>query len=1481
MADSSENRDPLDRMAEEFVARYRAGERPSLTEYTERMPYRADEVRDLFPALVELEQLKPPEGESTGDFVPPIGPADPEQIGEYRILRRIGLGGMGVVYEAVQESLGRHVALKLLPYEVLANPRRLARFRREAKAAAGLHHTNIVPVFGTGHADGRHYYAMQFIAGHPLDAVIDEVRRQRDLPGRLPRAQGAVTMVASAFMTGRFSRPTVAASASATHDSGSFVVPDPPTAPPAEPLPSLSGSFSDDGQAYWVAVARVVAQVADALAYAHAQGVLHRDIKPANLLLDLKGTVWVTDFGLAKAKESDDLTQEGEIVGTLRYMAPERFDGAGDHRADIYALGLSLYEMLTLRPAFDTENRARLIEQLVQANPPKPRSINPTIPRDLETVALKAMARDPAQRYQNAEDLADDLRRFVEDRPVRARRATTTEKLWRWCRRNRAVASLVAMVFLVTTAWAVTSSAFALRVYEIARQYAEQRDWARAAERNGLRKLFDAYVSESKANRMSRRSGQRIETLARVAQAVELGRALKVPQEKMDELRQIAVTALAMPDMVARYTGEIPPGAAITDISDDASQAIFWEEGTKQHVIRYVGDAFEVCRLPRTEHATQALFSPDGRSILRYQPELPECLVEVWNVAGSENQRIRQDRLSVFLHHFRADSRVLALALTDGTVLIWDLQTGAEINRLPGVQQRLKVFLHPRAPLIASCSYLSPRVLLRDYHTGQVVQAIDPPWPMGSTWLAWHPDGKRLFVAAGDTNEVQEYQFDEASRLLRPARLLHTTEHGGNTISINRTGDRLANCGWGVRPGILDLETGRVLFEVTQRSSLPNFRFSADGRSLVGIWGLPRGRGSYGVIELGDAREVRTIPLLTPGGGRPVIHPGGRLAVIPQGDRFTFVDVTGLRELAVVKRGSHRFVSLAFDGQGRLYSNSFEGCFRWPVRFDGDRVTVGLPERLPFYPGSEGIAASADGRTVAQAQYAGYGMEKYAGGWLLTPDRPDDPRYLLRHGYGMAGAAVSPDGRWVYFDVHGGHALVYDSRTGRLAWEDTKGSLGGAARFTSDGCWLVGSWAACRVGKWDNPVILDPSRSGTVFDVSPDSTTAILSTTEGYARLVEITTGRELVRIEAPEGGLGSVSFSRDGTRLLEPMSEGLRVWDLRRIRARLAELRLDWVAPPFPPEPEDNRGVPPSLELTIPGGDLLSDPAKLAAYDRGVTTARLLLNLLDAQSHLEIALRLTSANEPAKALAHFRVATLTRPESSVIRMQTGQCLLSLRRAEEAIAEFTAAAKARPEEYRPRYWRAQAYRRIGRYAEAAEDLTAVLAYFPEDAELYEKRAACFAAMGDKAREAADRAAAAKFVPRSPEGLNYRAWQLLTGPHANRDPQRALELSQKAVELEPDHADYLNTLGVALYRNDRFTEAIRTLEKSLKAGKGESDAFDLFFLAMSHAKVGDAARAKDDFDQAVAWLLRRKNQLGQHATELAQFREEAEKVLKKP
>jgi serine/threonine protein kinase/Flp pilus assembly protein TadD len=393
------------------------------------------------------------------------------ELGDYRILREVGRGGMGVVYEALQESLGRHVALKVLRSSALADATQVDRFQREARAAARLHHTNIVPVYGVGEQNGLHYYVMQFIAGVGLDRVLDDLRAAHPLRGSLsPSPEGATTLTA-----GRVSASEPEAKETVRSD---------PTAP-------VTG-FSSSGREYWRWVARLGLQVAEALVHAHAQGILHRDIKPSNLLLDAQGNVWVTDFGLAKAADSADLTGTGEIVGTLRYIPPERFRGQSDPRGDIYALGLTLYELLTLRPAFDAEEHHRLLESILHDEPPAPRKLQPAVPRDLETIVLKAAARDPAHRYTTASELAADLQRFLEDRPPRARRAGPVERLRRWCRRNPVVAGLTAALLLFLVAAGVIASVAALRFRDLAVAEAGARSEAdqKAAEiEEGLEKF--------------------------------------------------------------------------------------------------------------------------------------------------------------------------------------------------------------------------------------------------------------------------------------------------------------------------------------------------------------------------------------------------------------------------------------------------------------------------------------------------------------------------------------------------------------------------------------------------------------------------------------------------------------------------------------------------------------------------------------------------------------------------------------------------------------------------------------------------------------------------------------------------------------------------------------------------------------------------------------------------------------------------------
>jgi hypothetical protein len=257
--------------------------------------------------------------------------------------------------------------------------------------------------------------------------------------------------------------------------------------------------MSGSGREYWRSVARIGAQVAEALDYATGQGILHRDVKPSNILLDAQGDAWVTDFGLAKAAADENLTHTAEILGTLRYMAPERFDGRSDLRSDVYALGVTLYEMLTLTPAYDATDPAKIMKQVMMEAPAPPRTIDAAIPRDLETVALKAMAREPERRYPTAGDLAADLRRFLEDRPIQARRARLPERLGRWCRRNPVVASLVAGVAVLLVGGALASLAAAIHSGQLAAQERLARDEALREQTEAEKNLAQAQTERTAA----------------------------------------------------------------------------------------------------------------------------------------------------------------------------------------------------------------------------------------------------------------------------------------------------------------------------------------------------------------------------------------------------------------------------------------------------------------------------------------------------------------------------------------------------------------------------------------------------------------------------------------------------------------------------------------------------------------------------------------------------------------------------------------------------------------------------------------------------------------------------------------------------------------------------------------------------------------------------------------------------------------------
>ena len=409
-----DERDPVDVLAEEFADRLRRGEHPSVGDYATANPDHAEQLRELLPAVAQMEFLKRfRRASGSGEQV-----ELPDRFGDFRIVRELGRGGMGIVFEALQESLGRLVAHKVLATHAQLDEVRRSRFVREAQAAARLHHTNIVPVFGVGEQEGMPYYVMQLIRGEGLHTIAHRWRRERD---QLADSAGSTVEFGRLETSPELPKPTAPES--------------------IEPAP---------GPAYgnWAFIAEIGMQAADALHYAHKQGVLHRDVKPANLILDPAGRVWVADFGLAKLINTHALTATGDILGTLQYLAPECLTGDADARSDVYGLGATLYELLALRPPYAMESPARLIKQVADAQPISPRQINPAIPRDLETIVLKAMAPDPARRYPTAQDLAHDLLAFLQDRPIAARRESWVGRSWRWCRRNPTNAILAASVIL-------------------------------------------------------------------------------------------------------------------------------------------------------------------------------------------------------------------------------------------------------------------------------------------------------------------------------------------------------------------------------------------------------------------------------------------------------------------------------------------------------------------------------------------------------------------------------------------------------------------------------------------------------------------------------------------------------------------------------------------------------------------------------------------------------------------------------------------------------------------------------------------------------------------------------------------------------------------------------------------------------------------------------------------------------------------------
>jgi serine/threonine protein kinase/Tfp pilus assembly protein PilF len=408
-------------------------------------------------------------------MAPKLPPGHLRSLGDFEIVREIGRGGMGVVYEARQVSLNRQVSLKVLSGGLGLTDKAVRRFRREAEAAAKLHHTNIVPVYATGEQEGTHYYAMELINGPSLDRVIKQLRRQAAGPSQ-----------PTPFTPSESSGPGLGA-------TGPYV-----EAPSSASAPGLTSSSLGSGGGYFDQVASRMAEVADALHYAHEQGVIHRDVKPSNLMLSPDGRLSVNDFGLARMLELPGMTLTGEFVGTPAYMSPEQI-AAGrtllDHRTDIYSLGATLYELLTLQPPFRGERRDQVLTQILHKEPKRPRQVNRRVPVDLETICLKALEKDPDCRYQSAKELADDLRRYANRFAIAARRTGPLARLVKWVRRRPGLAGALVLGLLGVLAAAFFAyAAHAQKQRLLAEQVRREQEVVEEKRQSALEKALVAAI---------------------------------------------------------------------------------------------------------------------------------------------------------------------------------------------------------------------------------------------------------------------------------------------------------------------------------------------------------------------------------------------------------------------------------------------------------------------------------------------------------------------------------------------------------------------------------------------------------------------------------------------------------------------------------------------------------------------------------------------------------------------------------------------------------------------------------------------------------------------------------------------------------------------------------------------------------------------------------------------------------------------------